>query len=98
MPDAERRTPDFQILTPARRKVLAHIASYCGERRWMVQSNVHMAEATGLSSRTVSRPRASHRRDTPQWLKVMRLLRLRHESSPELRGGAVCTARPWAVP
>ena len=54
MSDAPQRIfPDFTQLTPAQRKVLAHIAGYCDDRRRMSQSTRHMAEATGLSRRTI---------------------------------------------
>ena len=54
MSDAPQRIfPDFTKLTSAQRKVLAHIAGYCDDRRWMAQSTRHMAEATGLSYYTV---------------------------------------------
>ena len=54
MSDAPQRIfPDFTQLTPAQRKVLAHIAGYCDDRRPMSQSTRHMTEATGLSYYTV---------------------------------------------
>ena len=54
MSDAPQRIfPDFTKLTSAQRKVLAHIAGYCDDRRWMAQSTRHMTEATGLSYYTV---------------------------------------------